>query len=181
MELVYIDSNINQKETEILSDMLWDYHVRYVDEEYYKDKKSQTYKTVIGNDTSLIIKDKKEIVGFITTSVETFKLPQDEIFIHALYIRPFYRGQGIGTKVLKDLFKQSYDKGFSFIQLQVHENNNIALKLYKKFEFIPLTSMSKDKKQISMLTVVDDNINPIIQYGKHLLNKFKNKLFGGRK
>jgi ribosomal protein S18 acetylase RimI-like enzyme len=64
------------------------------------------------------------------------------IWIEDLYVKSAYRGKGIGN-VFMDFITYQYTD--CIIRLEVEEENDIAIKLYKKFGFtvLPYTEMKK--------------------------------------
>lgn len=50
-------------------------------------------------------------------------------------ISPSYRGQGIGTALMKALFDELKKRGISRVSLSVDPNNEAAVKLYRRFGF----------------------------------------------
>ena len=66
------------------------------------------------------------------------------IWIEDLYIKESFRGQGIG-KVFLDFIADQYPD--CLLRLEVEEENERAMKLYKKcgFEIMPYTEFAKNK------------------------------------
>ena len=75
----------------------------------------------------IIVKDKRDVGRLYLWKTE------HQIRIMDIALLPEFRGQGIGTKILKDLIKESDDSGK---KLNIHvEYNNPALKLYERLGF----------------------------------------------
>ena len=90
-----------------------------------------------------IIEDAGQIQGYgmVAKSFST-EFGKPCIWIEDLYIKDAFRGQGIG-KVFLDHIAQQYPK--CLLRLEVEEDNERALKLYRKcgFEVLPYTEMKK--------------------------------------
>lgn len=73
--------------------------------------------------------DKKIIIG-------TSWLTNDgrRIYLHHFGIKPEYQGKGLSKYLVKESIQFAKDKGLQ-VKLEVHKNNEIALKLYKDFGF----------------------------------------------
>jgi len=66
--------------------------------------------------------DEKKITGFIT-NVSTLKE---------------YFGKGIATQLMKNCISYGKEQQFDAITLEVAKNNNSAIQLYKKYDFLPV-------------------------------------------
>lgn len=66
-----------------------------------------------------------------------YTLAADEAQIIDLLIRPEYRGQGYGKKLLHE-FLTTLEPKYSYAILEVRETNLAAINLYKKFGFIQI-------------------------------------------
>lgn len=62
-----------------------------------------------------------------------------------MYVKPEHRGKGINKLILDELIKWSKDKDISEIRLEVYDQNEPAVKAYKKagFESLILTMRLK--------------------------------------
>ena len=76
-----------------------------------------------------------EGVGFIAQK----SLPDDEIFITDMFIRPDFRNMGIG----KNLLRQALTKKFG--SLMVWDGNKPAIALYQKMGFAPIGASIRDE------------------------------------
>ncbi len=81
-------------------------------------------------------------------------LPQDEILLDALAVHENYRGKGIGSKLLKELFKWSVENGYKAIHLEVIDENPKARALYERLGFVEI-SYKKTPNFISKLIEVN--------------------------
>ena len=82
------------------------------------------------NTIALVARADNEVVGFIITQIE---IESDKLFGHiiTLNVPPIYRRKGIGSKMLKEIEEILKQKGIVECQLEVREDNSIALKLYQ--------------------------------------------------
>lgn len=91
-----------------------------------------------------IIEDKEDIQGYamIAKSFST-EFGKMCIWIEDLYIKEEYRGMGLGKKLL-DFITQNYTD--CIFRLEVEEENERAVKLYKKcgFDVLPYMEMKKE-------------------------------------
>lgn len=71
-----------------------------------------------------------EIIGFAG-----MKIFINEADIMNIATKKIYRNIRIGSLILKNLLEIAKNLGLSTITLEVNEKNNIAIKLYKKFNF----------------------------------------------
>ena len=87
--------------------------------------------------------DTKEMQGYamIAKSFST-EFGKPCIWIEDLYVKSAYRGKGIGN-IFMDFITHQYTD--CIFRLEVEEENDIAIKLYKKFGFtvLPYTEMKK--------------------------------------
>lgn len=60
----------------------------------------------------------------------------DEAHITNIAIDPFYRGQGIGYRLMKALIKQAIELGAVKMTLEVRPSNTLARRLYHKLGFV---------------------------------------------
>lgn len=63
------------------------------------------------------------------------KLNKDEYFISNLAVFKEYRGKGISKKLLNRVEKDALGKGIKKLSLYVEVNNDVALKVYKRYGF----------------------------------------------
>ncbi|WP_160686940.1 GNAT family N-acetyltransferase [Clostridium sp. C2-6-12] len=72
-----------------------------------------------------------EIGGYKTLYFKDLSLA----FLKTIWINHNYAGQGIGTKVMKRIFKTLYDNGYLRLDLDTASNNIIGQKYYDKNRF----------------------------------------------
>ena len=60
------------------------------------------------------------------------------IYLSYLVVNEEYRNQGIGTKMIRYACQRSKNEGYSYIALNVDNDNTEAEKLYKKLGFIAI-------------------------------------------
>jgi len=73
------------------------------------------------------------------------EIGQDELYIEALAVYPEYRGQKIGSGLLKKSFECCKTTGLHKVSLLVENNNAFAIRMYKKYGF-EITDTSEFKK-----------------------------------
>lgn len=56
------------------------------------------------------------------------------LYLHHFGIKPAWQGKGLANMLLQESLEVAKEKGLQ-IKLEVHQNNTIAAKLYKKFGF----------------------------------------------
>jgi ribosomal protein S18 acetylase RimI-like enzyme len=61
----------------------------------------------------------------------------DKYWIMGLYVKPEYRGRGIGENLIRITISEMENKSLDKVYINVFENNIPALKLYKKMGFKP--------------------------------------------
>ncbi|CAH6786105.1 thialysine N-epsilon-acetyltransferase [Phodopus roborovskii] len=63
------------------------------------------------------------------------------IYLEDIYVMPQYRGQGIGTKIIKKVAEVALHKGCSQLRLAVLDWNKKAMDLYKSLDAQDLTEL----------------------------------------
>ncbi|MGF7013625.1 N-acetyltransferase family protein [Ornithinibacillus bavariensis] len=77
-----------------------------------------------------------KMIGMVTLFPETKEKLKHKASIFAMYVKPAYRGQGIGKLLLEAALKQAYELGgLSKINLSVVSNNHEAKGLYQRYGF----------------------------------------------
>jgi ribosomal protein S18 acetylase RimI-like enzyme len=102
--------------------------VRYITEE------GQTYENLkreIENTNILFIIAKNNLEKVI--ALATVKKKDTDIFLQRLYIHPNYQRQEVGRNILINIINRFKD--IESISLEVEQNNDKALKFYKKHDF----------------------------------------------
>lgn len=83
------------------------------------------------NSTYFVVKNKdNKILGF-----SGMKIILDEAEIMNIVTKKNYRKQGIGNLLLNRIILEAKNKNIRKINLEVNENNIIAIHLYEKFDF----------------------------------------------
>jgi len=73
----------------------------------------------------------RELIGYY------FLLPyKKRMRIYSIGLLKEYRNKGIGTFVMENILKYSYEQGYHEISLEVRTDNTTAINFYKKFDFI---------------------------------------------
>ena len=73
-------------------------------------------------------------------------------------VRASYRGQGIGSALMRASLSDAHDKGIERVDLEVFEENTRAIELYQKFGFEREGCLRKARK-------LDGNYQNLIQMG----------------
>ncbi|MCX7785870.1 MAG: GNAT family N-acetyltransferase [candidate division WOR-3 bacterium] len=90
------------------------------------------------NSAVLVAEKQNKIIGYAYITIE--RKPDDLIAIPYLSINELvvdekYRGQGIGTSLMKRIFQWAKRKKLKVLQLAVWEFNQKTIKFYQKFGF----------------------------------------------
>ncbi|WP_268753434.1 diaminobutyrate acetyltransferase [Alkalihalobacillus trypoxylicola] len=87
-------------------------------------------------DTCLVAKQNDELIGFVTA----FRQPNQEntLFIWQIGVKPSAQGQGIASKLLKNLLKTEFSPEIRFIEATITPSNQASQALFK--------SLARDKK-----------------------------------
>ena len=72
-----------------------------------------------------------EVIGYYS-----FQKVFDEGYINNIAIKREYQSKGYGTKLFKDLIERAQKFEVKALTLEVEDDNERAIKLYKKFGFI---------------------------------------------
>jgi ribosomal protein S18 acetylase RimI-like enzyme len=76
------------------------------------------------------------LVGIVSVTKNTNKKRQHKADLHGMYIKPEYRGIGLGKELLKKAMDMAKEiKGLEEIELIVAAYNESTVNLYKKFGF----------------------------------------------
>lgn len=76
--------------------------------------------------------NEKEIVGMALYFFAYFTWIGKSLYLDDLYVKPEYRSKGIGTALLKQIFKTAKTENCRRLRWQVLNWNSQAIKLYKK-------------------------------------------------
>lgn len=84
--------------------------------------------------------------------------PPDTAHLHSMWVAPTYRGQGIGEELIEAVFQWAKSKGFKQVILDVVENNQNAISLYKRmgFKFTGESAKLIDPKKLRELRMAAD-------------------------
>jgi ribosomal protein S18 acetylase RimI-like enzyme len=81
-----------------------------------------------------VVLDNDEVVGWIF--IRPARLP---VSAHVGYLvmglLPDYRGQGLGTKLMRTALEKAKNVGFKRVELEVFRHNKAGIALYEKFGF----------------------------------------------
>jgi GNAT superfamily N-acetyltransferase len=87
----------------------------------------------------LLARDKAQIVGVsfvaMLLSAEHCGLAA---WLEELYVTPEYRGRGVGTALLEEVFQRARNAGVVAIELEVVAGHERVVSLYERFGFRPL-------------------------------------------
>jgi len=86
---------------------------------------------ILANDLFIIAEISDNIVGYAVALLRGDELGH----IVSIAVHPDFRGQGIGSTLLRELLKRLREKGAHFARLEVRISNQVAIKLYRKFGF----------------------------------------------
>ena len=109
---------------------LYEYYCKIEDNFEKKWAKKEFYSFISNQDNIFILSDPKP-VGYLMAKVTT-----DEIEIISILIDKKFRKIGIGKSLLNKLLSIALKKKIKNIFLEVSVENQIAINLYKKFNFI---------------------------------------------
>ena len=109
---------------------LYEYYCKIEDNFEKKWAKKEFYSFISNRDNIFILSDPKP-VGYLMAKVTT-----DEIEIISILIDKKFRNIGIGKSLLYKLLNIALKKEIQNIFLEVSVENQIAINLYKKFNFI---------------------------------------------
>jgi len=116
--------------------------LRYASEEgnfsYKNCMVAEQDRAVIGMLSTFPIKDEQEAgdapADLVLEPYEELEIP-GSFYVCALALFPRFRGRGLGTEMLSIAREQARERGFSTLSLLVFEQNEGALRLYKRNGF----------------------------------------------
>ncbi len=109
-----------------LDDKIFPSTARQIDLNHYYDK---NYSWLIVDNSQ----DNEPIIGYIFAKPEG----KNSLFIGNLGVNPSIRSCGIGTRLLKKVLHQAQQEKRT-VRLEVHEDNESAIRLYKKLGFVEI-------------------------------------------
>ena len=134
-DLIY--SMMLRARDKLFSEKIFQWDERYPRPEMIKNDLENGY-------TSLV-KDKGNIVAFFTSNSiceddvhdHIFWLNNDNswIILHRLCVEPSLQANGIGQKILELFERESKNKGFSSIRIDVFSTNQVAIHIYEKYGY----------------------------------------------
>ncbi len=75
--------------------------------------------------------ENKEILGYVTYFFAYYTWTGKSLYMDDLYIRPAYRGQGLGTMLIKKVIAYAKEQQCNKLRWQVSNWNEPAIDLYK--------------------------------------------------
>ena len=114
----------------VKNDCLYEYYCKVEDDNEKKWAKKDFYSFISNQDNIFILSHPKP-VGYLKAIVT-----RDEIEIISIIIDKKFRKVGIGKSLLNNLLNIALKKKINNIFLEVSVENQIAISLYKKFNFI---------------------------------------------
>ena len=114
----------------VKNDFLYECYYK-IEDDYEKKWAKKDFYSFISNQDNIFILSHPEPVGYIKARVT-----RDEIEIISIIIDKKFRKLGIGKSLLNQLLNIALKKKINNIFLEVSVENQIAISLYKKFNFI---------------------------------------------
>ncbi len=102
-----------------------------IEDDYEKKWKKKDFYSFISDQNNIFILSHPKPVGYLKARVI-----KDEIEIISILIDKKFRKEGIGKDLLNKLLTIAFKKKIQHIFLEVSVENEIAINLYKKFNFI---------------------------------------------
>ena len=116
----------------VKNDTLYKYYCKIEDEDGYEKKwEKKEFYTFISNQDNIFILSHPKPVGYLKA-----RATKDEVEIISILIDKKFRKIGIGKSLLNKLLNIAFKKKIQNIFLEVSVENQIAINLYKKFNFI---------------------------------------------
>ena len=103
------------------------------DDHWQKDNFDKEWK----RDEFEVVNHENLVIGYLQFSKE-----KDHIYLHNIALIPDYRNKGLGSYLLERILKKAQKLGTA-VELSVHTKNEVALKLYKKYDFEVIESQPK--------------------------------------
>lgn len=83
-------------------------------------------------DTFLVAEVGGRVVGYIIAGVRGFMMGH----VLAIAVDPDFRNRGIGTALMKEIFRRFQARGVSHVRLEVRKSNATAIRFYRSLGFI---------------------------------------------
>jgi ribosomal-protein-alanine N-acetyltransferase len=96
----------------------------------------------------------EQVIGFIG-----YWFVIDEAHISTFAVHPAYRGYRIGDRLLEVALESAREMGGCLATLEVRESNQVALKLYQKYGFLPAGRRKRyyrDNNEDAIIMTLDD-------------------------
>ncbi len=92
----------------------------------------------------LLAQDERECAGFAVffATYSTF-LAQPGIYLEDLYVKPHFRGHGIGLALLQRLATIATERGCGMVEWGVLDWNQPSIEFYKKLVAVPMDEWTK--------------------------------------
>lgn len=87
------------------------------------------------------------IIMVLPTSDASKLAKEDEVEVHLLAVRPEYRGNSLGEKLVDELISEAKNKGYRKIILWTQETMLAAQSLYEKLGFIHQSNFSANGRE----------------------------------
>ena len=116
----------------VKNDSLYEYYCK-VEDDYEKKWEKKDFYSFISNQDNIFILSHPKPLGYLKARVT-----RDEIEIISIIIDKKFRKVGIGKSLLNKLLNIALKKKINNIFLEVSVENQIAISLYKKFNFIKI-------------------------------------------
>ncbi len=87
----------------------------------------------------LVARGDDELVGFVTFSTEhgSYDQTTERGLIHDLFVRPAYRGQNVGSRLLTEAERQLAEENVDAVSLEVLAANEAARRFYRRHGYEP--------------------------------------------
>lgn len=79
----------------------------------------------------VVLGPQKEILGFMIVSQKE----NDRVHIHKFMVKKNWRGKGIGSLLLSELYKKCKQHGIKRMSLKVYRDNPRAINFYRRYGF----------------------------------------------
>jgi len=106
--------------------------------EALKVRSEKYFYTIFGRDIILVVKNNKDLVGFIQFGEPSYKkivTNDNDIELKKIYVEKNHQGQGIGKSLMEAMFKHNRLIKIQNIYLDVFAKNKQAIGLYRKYGF----------------------------------------------
>ena len=128
----------------LTSELAYDENLRIPSEEEFHNFWTRT----INNKRNVVlVAEETELVGYIygwfMKNFFLFREPRG--YISDLFVKPSFRGRGVGSSLLSEIIKVFQKNGVTFVYVDVYSGNSSALEFWKKkgFEVESFTMVRK--------------------------------------